>query len=68
MQEEKELADLGFEKMIRPGNVIVIEWAEKIYGLLNTSYSSSIIVRVSLDTIGEKERIARVVHDLKLLL
>lgn len=34
MQEEKELADLGFEKMIRPGNVIVVEWVEKVGTLL----------------------------------
>ncbi|KKR75986.1 MAG: Translation factor SUA5 [Candidatus Levybacteria bacterium GW2011_GWA2_40_8] len=34
MREGKELMDLGFEKMIKPGNVIVIEWLEKVKEIL----------------------------------
>lgn len=30
MQEASELTDLGFDSMIVPGNVVVIEWVEKL--------------------------------------
>jgi L-threonylcarbamoyladenylate synthase len=36
MREGKELLELGFEKMIRSGNVIVIEWLEKVKTLLDS--------------------------------
>lgn len=34
MRTAKELEDLGFEKMLKPGNVIAIEWPEKVRDLL----------------------------------
>ena len=50
MQEEKELADLGFEKMIMPGNVVVVEWMQKIHHILkNKIGQQQAIIRVIID-------------------
>lgn len=53
IQEEKELIDLGFEKMIRQGNVVVIEWVEKISQLVNIIKSPIQIVNIVIE--GENE-------------
>lgn len=45
LQEEKELADLGFSEMIKPGNVIVIEWVEKV-GVLLSSINENVVVEM----------------------
>ncbi|MBI4130696.1 threonylcarbamoyl-AMP synthase [Candidatus Roizmanbacteria bacterium] len=37
MREENELLDLGFEKMLVSGNVIVVEWLEKVKSLLENN-------------------------------
>lgn len=34
MEKPQELIDLGFENMLKPGNVIIIEWAEKVANLI----------------------------------
>ncbi len=34
MRGESELLDIGFEQMIKPGNVIAIEWGEKMFEIL----------------------------------
>jgi L-threonylcarbamoyladenylate synthase len=34
MENDQELIQIGFEKMLIPGNVIVIEWGEKAMGIL----------------------------------
>ena len=53
MQEEKELIDLGFEKMIQQGNVVVVEWVEKIPQLVNIIKSPTQIVHIVIE--GENE-------------
>ena len=44
MHEIKELLDLGFEKMVRLGNVIVIEWAEKVCELVRSRNHKSLLL------------------------
>lgn len=34
MQTGDELLELGFEKMLKPGNIIAIEWLQKVKGIL----------------------------------
>lgn len=34
MREGKELLDLGFYKMLKPGNVLVVEWLQKVRRIL----------------------------------
>ncbi len=34
LNSSKDVLDLGFKEIIRPGNIIVIEWAEKIKDIL----------------------------------
>jgi len=56
MQEEKELLDLGFEKMIKPENVVVIEWIEKVRKILDEVSRREHIRTIWLMIEGEKNR------------
>ena len=50
LQDEKELEDLGFERMIKPGNVILVEWIQKartIFDLL-TKETKTLVVWLNL--------------------
>jgi L-threonylcarbamoyladenylate synthase len=40
LEKPQELLGLGFEKMLKPGNLIIIEWAEKVAELLNNLVST----------------------------
>ena len=53
LQDEKELEDLGFERMIMPGNVVVIEWAEKVAQMVNIVKNPTQIVYIVIE--GENE-------------
>ncbi|MCR4264078.1 MAG: L-threonylcarbamoyladenylate synthase [Candidatus Roizmanbacteria bacterium] len=53
MQDDSELKQLGFTDMIKPGNVVVIEWVEKISQLVNIIKSSTQIVHIVIE--GENE-------------
>jgi L-threonylcarbamoyladenylate synthase len=35
MENEQELYDIGFLEMLKPGNVVLIEWGEKAMGILH---------------------------------
>jgi L-threonylcarbamoyladenylate synthase len=61
MHEKKELLDLGFEKMVRPGNVIVIEWAEKVIQLIKSVVMKNKAISIFLDINGESEESQRVI-------
>lgn len=58
MENEKELIEIGFENMLRPGNVIVIEWGEKAFGILkNIEKRKDVkIIKVKIETEGENKR------------
>ncbi len=58
MESEKELLDIGFEKMISSGNVIAIEWGEKVFGILKKieKRKDVKVIWVKIETIGENKR------------
>lgn len=58
MQNESELADIGFKEMIMPGNVIVIEWGQKVFEILKKIEKRKDIkvVWVEIETVGENIR------------
>lgn len=53
MQEEKELVDLGFEDMIKPGNVVVVEWMQKAKDLIEKIQRDSIVKWIVIE--GKEE-------------
>jgi L-threonylcarbamoyladenylate synthase len=46
--DEKELEDLGFLQQVEEGNVFVIEWADKVRGLIEQVSTDAAIVWVRL--------------------
>lgn len=65
MVEGKELLDLGFEKMIKPGNVVVIEWLEKVKEILDKVISNHavIVIWVEIDYIAEEARDIKILRN-----
>lgn len=58
MENEREVEKLKIEGLVKPGNVVLIEWAEKMGSLLNkiTKIENSLVLRVKLRYINEKTR------------
>jgi len=58
LQEEKELLEIGFEKMLKPGNIIAIEWAQKAKSLLEklAKQNKALIVWVNIETLSPTKR------------
>ena len=58
MQNKSELLDIGFEKMLMSGNVIVIEWGQKVFDVLKKMEKRKDvkIVWVKIETVGKNER------------
>lgn len=54
--EKSEFEYLGFEKMLKPGNVICIEWGEKSGEIINLLHKHARIIYVSLEYINIHER------------
>lgn len=54
--EEEEFDQLGFEKYLVPGNVIVFEWGEKIGDSLKDIFGKARVVFVELNYVGENKR------------
>ncbi len=46
LRDAQELLDLGFEKYIKPGNVLVIEWAGKIMKILEAKKANIVFVEI----------------------
>jgi len=58
MQEGKELWEIGFKEMLKPGNVIVIEWLQKVKNILEnlSQKRKAKIIWVTIETISETKR------------
>jgi L-threonylcarbamoyladenylate synthase len=58
MEKEEELNEIGFEKMLCPGNVIVIEWGEKAMGVLKEIEKRKDVkmVKIKIEAVGENTR------------
>ncbi len=58
MQNESELREIGFEKMLHPGNVIVIEWGQKVFAVLKKieKRKDVKVVWVKIEPMGENRR------------
>ncbi len=57
MESEKELMDLGFEEMIKPGNVVVVEWMQKAKELIEDFEQVSIIKWILIEGKEDKREI-----------
>lgn len=56
VQEEEEFAHLGLEQYLKPGNVMVIEWGEKLGALYETFRKQAEVVFVQIAYEGETGR------------
>ncbi len=58
MQTAKEIVDLGFKKMLKPGNIIAIEWLQKVRPILKKIAKNKNIrlVWVTLEILSETKR------------
>ncbi|MGB9706640.1 MAG: L-threonylcarbamoyladenylate synthase [Microgenomates group bacterium] len=58
MQGPEELVSLGFEKMLKPGNVIAIEWLQKVRPILEktTKNKNVCLVWITIETLSETKR------------
>jgi tRNA A37 threonylcarbamoyladenosine biosynthesis protein TsaE len=56
MHEESELEDLRFNEMVKSGNVIVVEWAEKIRGLLKRVSKQKNVSVLRISITGKREQ------------
>lgn len=56
MEKEEEIWGLGFKKMFRPGNIIAIEWLQKIKSILEKLPKKIYLVWLSIEVIGENKR------------
>ena len=58
IEDEKEILDLGWEKLIgNPKNIIIIEWAEKIKEIIPNKY-----IQINFEYFGKNKRKATVKH------
>jgi len=58
MQSEKDLIALGFNKMLKPGNVIVIEWLQKVRPILEKAAKNKnvCLVWINIESLSETKR------------
>ena len=58
LNKGEELLDLGLEKMLKPGNIIAIEWLQKIRPILeNLAQKHQVgLIWVTIETISENKR------------
>jgi len=58
MQNEKDLLSLGFNKMLKPGNVIAIEWLQKVKPILEkTAKNKNVcLIWVTIEILSETKR------------
>lgn len=58
MQTEEELIDLGFQNMLKPGNIIAIEWLQKIRPILEKLKKENkiFLVWVTIEIVSENQR------------
>lgn len=58
VENQREIANLKIEKNFKPGNVVVIEWAEKIGNSFkkNIDAQKTIFLNIKIDYLKENER------------
>lgn len=58
MEKGEELLELGFEKMLKPGNIIAIEWLQKVRPILEkiTKSRKICLAWITIETISETKR------------
>lgn len=56
IEESNEFKYLGLETYVKPGNILFIEWGEKVGKLYDLLKSKGIIIHVKMKYKGEKER------------
>jgi len=59
LHEGNELLELGLKKIMQPGNVVAIEWLEKVYTIINNVAKNALIVWVTMESIDENKRTIR---------
>lgn len=62
MENENELKDLGFEEMMRPGNVIVVEWMQKAKELIERLENKAVIKWIIIEGKDEEREIKIIVN------
>lgn len=62
MEGEKELAGLGLEEMMKPGNVVVVEWMQKAKELIGKFRGQSIVKWILIEG-KETEREIKILQD-----
>jgi L-threonylcarbamoyladenylate synthase len=63
LHEGEELYDLGFEEMLKPGNVIAIEWVQKMKPILQALVKKHLVVWVDISQTDEYGRKIAVYHE-----
>lgn len=56
LSDPREFQDLGFEQMFKPGNVIAIEWIERLSPILSSLQKKANVVFVEIDVVNDRER------------
>ncbi|MFH0792286.1 MAG: L-threonylcarbamoyladenylate synthase [bacterium] len=58
LEDGNELMDLGLREMIRPGNILAIEWQQKVRNILNNfeTKKTAQVVWVVIDVVSETKR------------
>lgn len=56
IEDESEYKDLGIEKLLIPGNLLMIEWGEKLGDLYNQLEEKADIVYIKMKYVSEGER------------
>lgn len=61
LQKGEELLDLGLERMLQPGNVIAIEWLQKIRPILeNLAQKHKVcLIWLTIETLSENKRMIK---------
>ncbi|MGB9911274.1 MAG: L-threonylcarbamoyladenylate synthase [Microgenomates group bacterium] len=58
IKTEEELLDLGLEKMIKPGNIVAIEWLQKVRDLLEkiSKEKKAKVIWITIEILSENKR------------
>ncbi len=60
IEESDEFRHLGLEEYLKPGNIMVIEWGEKLGDIYNTFKENAHIVHININHSGKDNRIIQV--------
>ncbi len=54
-----DLAALGFDELVKPGNIIAIEWVQKVKPEVETLMSNARVIWVEITVVNETDRVIR---------